>query len=49
VTNNYGDFRIDNLAPNSGEYILEVEYPNYPKKEIRVELKDSINLGVFLL
>jgi len=49
VTNNYGDFRIDDLEPNSGEYILEVEYPEYPKKEIRVDLKDSVNVGVLLL
>lgn len=49
VTNNYGDFKIDNLEENSGEYGLEVEYPGYPIQELSGELEDSINVGTIFL
>jgi Fe-S-cluster-containing dehydrogenase component len=45
VTDNYGDFKFDNLEENSGIYILEVVYPNYEKKTIKVDLKTSLNIG----
>jgi Fe-S-cluster-containing dehydrogenase component len=38
VTNNYGDFKFDNLDENSGEYTLEVAYPGYKKKTVEVDL-----------
>lgn len=49
VTNNYGDFKIDDLEENSGEYGLEVEHPGYPIQELSVELEDSINVGTIFL
>jgi Fe-S-cluster-containing dehydrogenase component len=49
VTNHYGDFKIDNLKPNSGRYSLEVEYPGYPKREINITLQDSVDVGTIFL
>jgi Fe-S-cluster-containing dehydrogenase component len=49
VTNNYGDFKIDNLEEKSGKYILEVAYSGYEKKTVEVELKASVNLGTIFL
>ena len=48
-TNNYGDFKIDNLAEKSGKYSLEINYPGYKKQKLSVDLKTSINLGTILL
>jgi len=49
VTNNYGDFKIDDLEENSGKHSLEVEYPGYQKQELVVDLQDSTNIGTILL
>lgn len=49
TTNNYGDFKIDDLEEDSGEYGLEVEYPGYQKQETKVDLKDSVNVGTIFL
>ncbi len=49
VTNNYGDFKIDDLEENSGKYSLEVEYPGYGKQELTVDLRDSVNIGTIVL
>jgi hypothetical protein len=49
TTNNYGDFRFDDLPGDSGEYGLEVEYPGYQRKEEKVDLKDSVNVGTIFL
>ncbi|MFC2046148.1 4Fe-4S dicluster domain-containing protein [Chloroflexota bacterium] len=49
TTNNYGDFKIDNLKEDSGEYSLEVEYRGYQKHESKVDLKDSVNVGTIFL
>jgi len=48
-TNNYGDFKIDNLEENSGKYRLAIELPGYKKKELRVDLKASVNLGTIFI
>ncbi len=49
-SNNYGDFRFDNLADDSGSYALRVECPEYPAKDLRVDLKEaSVNVGVIFL
>jgi Fe-S-cluster-containing dehydrogenase component len=48
-TNNYGDFKFDNLADNSGRYTLEIELAGYPKQTKVVELKKSINIGTIYL
>jgi Fe-S-cluster-containing dehydrogenase component len=48
-TNNYGDFKIDNLEENSGKYSLSIELPGYKKKEFIVDLKASVNLGTIFI
>ncbi len=49
VTNNYGDFKIDKLKENSGDYQLEIVYPGYKRVELSVDLKTSVNLGTLFL
>ncbi|MFC2025611.1 4Fe-4S dicluster domain-containing protein [Chloroflexota bacterium] len=49
MTNNFGDFKIDNLAENSGTYSLEVAYPGYDKHVLSVALQASIDLGTIFL
>jgi len=49
LTNNYGDFKIDDLQENSGKYTLEVEYPGYEKQDLAVDLEDSTNVGTIFL
>jgi Fe-S-cluster-containing dehydrogenase component len=49
VTNNFGDFKIDNLEVNKSKYSLGVEYPGYQKHEISVALEDSIDVGTIFL
>jgi Fe-S-cluster-containing dehydrogenase component len=49
MTNNYGDFKIDDLEKESGKYRLVIEYSGHNKKELSVELKTSINLGTIFL
>ena len=49
VTNNYGDFKIDNLEEKSGKYVLEVAYKGYEKKTVEVDVKTSVNLGTIFL
>ena len=49
VTNNYGDFKIDNLEEKSGKYLLEVAYKGYGKKTVEVDVKTSVNLGTIFL
>ena len=44
-TNNYGDFKIDNLAPNSGKYRLEIRLAGRAGKSVDVEVKASVNVG----
>jgi Fe-S-cluster-containing dehydrogenase component len=48
VTDNYGDFKFDNLDENSQKYVLEVACRNYPSKRIEVNLTASINIGTVL-
>mgnify|MGYP001042414514 FL=1 len=49
VTDNYGDFKFDNLEENSGKYTLEIVYPGYEKKTLEVDLKTSLNVGTIFL
>ncbi len=49
VTDNYGDFKFDNLEENSGNYIVDITYPGYENKTIEVDLKTSINIGTIFL
>jgi Fe-S-cluster-containing dehydrogenase component len=48
-TDNYGDFRFDNLDENSGDYLIEVVYKTFERKTVTVELTNSKNVGVILL
>ncbi|MFZ0449315.1 MAG: 4Fe-4S dicluster domain-containing protein [Desulfatiglandaceae bacterium] len=48
-TNNYGDFKLDNLPENSGEYKVEFEYSGYKKKALAINLTKSVNLGTIFL
>ena len=49
TTNNYGDFKFDNLEENSGRYSLEIAYPGYKKQTLNIDLKTSMNLGTIFL
>lgn len=48
VTDNFGDFRFDNLKENSGKYTVEIACKDYGKKRFEVELKESVNIGDIL-
>lgn len=49
TTDNYGDFKFDNLEENSGRYRLEIAHQGYDPKTIKVELRKSVNIGVTFL
>jgi len=49
VTDNYGDFKFDNLEENSGGYTLEIVLEGYEKKTVAVDLTTSRNVGIILL
>jgi Fe-S-cluster-containing dehydrogenase component len=49
VTDNFGDFKVDNVGENSGRYTLRVGYSGYPGKEVKVELGKSVNVGTIFL
>jgi Fe-S-cluster-containing dehydrogenase component len=49
VTDNYGDFKFDNLEENSGNYTLLLTYTGYDIKRIEVDLKKSLYTGVTFL
>jgi Fe-S-cluster-containing dehydrogenase component len=48
TTDNYGDFKFDNLDENSGKYTLEITYKNLGKKTVEVNLTNSQNVGEVL-
>ncbi|HSF82784.1 MAG TPA: 4Fe-4S dicluster domain-containing protein [Anaerolineales bacterium] len=49
ITNNYGDFKLDDLETNHGRYSLEVTYAGFPKQERSLELEQSKDLGTIYL
>ncbi len=49
LTDNYGDFKFDNLEENSGKYTLRIELKGYDAKMVEVDLKQSLNAGVIWL
>ncbi|UCE33171.1 MAG: oxidoreductase, partial [Deltaproteobacteria bacterium] len=49
MTDNYGDFKFDNLEENSGTYILQIAYTGYTLKAIEVDLKKSFSAGTIVL
>ncbi|MBW2031200.1 MAG: carboxypeptidase regulatory-like domain-containing protein [Deltaproteobacteria bacterium] len=48
VTDNYGDFKFDDLEDNA-HYEVEVAYSGYEEKSLTVELKESMNVGTIFL
>lgn len=46
VTDNYGDFKFDNLAENSGTYRIHIAYNGHETKIIEIALHDSAYTGV---
>jgi Fe-S-cluster-containing dehydrogenase component len=49
LSDNYGDFKFDNLEENSGEYEIEISLEGYSKKRIKINLATSTNLGCLYL
>ena len=49
VTDNYGDFKFDNLEENSGTYDIEIALEGYERKILKVDLTTSQNVGTILL
>jgi Fe-S-cluster-containing dehydrogenase component len=49
LTDNYGDFKFDNLAKNSSRYTLQIAYKGHATKTIEVDLKQSLNVGTIFL
>ena len=49
TTDNYGDFKFDNLEENSGKYTLRIAHAGNVTKTIEVDLKKSVNAGVIFL
>ena len=49
TTDNYGDFKFDDLEENSGTYTVEVVLKSHEKKTVAVDLTASRNVGTILL
>lgn len=49
MTDNYGDFKFDNLEENSSRYTLQIAYTGYDTKTVEVDLKHSLNVGIIFL
>lgn len=49
LTDNYGDFKFDNLEENSGRYVIEIFFKDYGKKVVEVDLKTSVSTGTIYL
>ena len=49
ATDNYGNFKFDNLEENSGKYTIRITLNGYAAKTIDVEMKESLDAGVFFL
>jgi Fe-S-cluster-containing dehydrogenase component len=49
MTDNYGDFKFDNLGENSGRYTLRIVFTGYDTKTIEVALTKSLYIGVIFL
>jgi Fe-S-cluster-containing dehydrogenase component len=49
VTDNYGDFKFDNLQGNSGKYRLEIILKGHKEKCLEIDLTASKNIGTILI
>ena len=48
ITDNFGDFKFDNLEGNSGGYRLEIRFQEYDKKTMDIDLQTSLSVGTIL-
>jgi Fe-S-cluster-containing dehydrogenase component len=48
ITDNFGDFKFDNLDENSGDYSVKVKFRDYKEEIVEVDLGLSLNIGVIL-
>lgn len=48
LTNSYGDFKFDNLEENSGEYSVVIGLNGFEKKQLKINLENSINIGTVI-
>jgi len=46
-TDNFGDFKFDNLEENSGRYTIEIKF-NGDEKTLEVELEKGVNVGMIM-
>jgi Fe-S-cluster-containing dehydrogenase component len=49
VSDDFGDFKFDNLEENSGIYTLEIRYKDGPPKKLEVDLKQSFSVADIVL
>jgi len=49
VSDNYGDFKFDNLVKNSGKHTLQFDFPGHDRKSVEVDLTKSLYLGIIFL
>ena len=49
ITDNYGDFKFDDLEVNGNKYTLQITYKDYKTKIIKFDMNRSLNVGVIFL
>jgi Fe-S-cluster-containing dehydrogenase component len=49
MTDNYGDFKFDNLGEKSGDYTVQIAYTGYDTKTIQIHLTKSLSMGTIYL
>lgn len=49
VTDNFGDFKLDNLYENSGPYTLKIRFMDHGEKTFEVNLTTSLNIGTVIV
>mgnify|MGYP003800683699 CR=1 FL=1 len=49
VTDTFGDFKFDGLDEDSGRYTIKIWFGDYKEKDVEVDLKLSVNVGVIKL
>ncbi|MEM8937188.1 MAG: 4Fe-4S dicluster domain-containing protein [Pseudomonadota bacterium] len=49
TTDEYGEFKIDKLEPDSGAYSVDIQHPELGQASAQFELSDSLNVGEIVL
>jgi Fe-S-cluster-containing dehydrogenase component len=49
LTDNFGDFKLDNLDENSGSFTLRIAYKGHETKDVKVDLTTSVSVGTVFL